>query len=100
MPRDQHRPHPRTDDAASRERARDVLHRELDRGSDPEIAVRLALRASAECVEALLVHADAAVSLDEARQRIRRAVEMATLVLGERALREGRGRLGDRKSVV
>lgn len=94
MPRDRHRPTQRTDDPASRERAREVLHRELDRGNDPELAVRLALRVSEECVEALLVHADAAVSLDEARQRIRRAVETATSVLGERALREGRGRLG------
>ncbi len=94
VPSDRKRSSVRTDDPASRERARDVLHRELDRGIDPEIAVRLALRVSEECVEALLVHADAAVSLDEARQRIRRAVETATHVLGERALREGRGKLG------
>lgn len=87
-------PRPRVDDPAARARAREVLHRELDRGVDPEIAVRLALRVSEECVEALLVHADGAVSLDESRQRIRRAVEVATEVLGERALREGRGRLG------
>lgn len=85
---------PRTDDPAARERAKDVLHRELDRGGDAEASARAALAVSEECVEAWLVFADCAVSLDEARQRIRRAVEMATLVLGERALREGRGRLG------
>jgi len=92
MPRPGHGP--RSDDPAARERARDVLHKELDRGTDPEDAATRALDVSDECVEAWLVLADAAVSLDEARKRIRRAVEAATLVIGERGLRERRGHLG------
>ncbi|HVG93803.1 MAG TPA: hypothetical protein VND21_05115, partial [Planctomycetota bacterium] len=50
---------------------------------------------SEECVEALLVFADCAVSPQEWRQRVRKAVETATHVLGEAGLREQRGRLGE-----
>ncbi len=94
MPRPGQGSRPRSDDPAARERAREILHKELDRGTDPEDAAKRALDVSDECVEAWLVLSDAAVSLDEARKRIRRAVEAATLVLGERGLREHRGRLG------
>lgn len=83
------------DSPLDRERARETLHAALDRGNDAEVAANAALRVSPECVEALLLLADTAVSADEARQRVRRAVETATWVLGEAGLRDGRGHLSD-----
>jgi hypothetical protein len=66
----------------------------LDRGEDPERAAKAALAVSKECAQAWLLLADAATSREEARDRVRRAVEAATRALGEAGLREGRGRLG------
>jgi hypothetical protein len=84
----------RPDDPAARARALATLHESLDHGNDPEVAARAALAVSDECVEAWLLLADFAIGPAEARGFVRRAVEVATHVLGEAGLREGRGRLG------
>jgi hypothetical protein len=86
---------PARDDPDARERARDLLQRELDRGADLEDAARAALRVSEECAEAWLLLADAARSPDEARSRVRRAVAVATAALGSARLADERGRLAD-----
>lgn len=78
-----------------RSKAEQQLHALLDRGEDPERAARAALKLSDECVEAWLVLADCAVSPQEARDRVRKAVEAATKGVGADGLRDGRGTLGD-----
>lgn len=84
-----------SDDPATRERARETLERELDRGADLAEAAAAALRVSATCAEAWLLRADATDDPAEARRCVREAVAVATVALGRDRLEAERGRLAD-----